>query len=62
MALNPGLALKASTEAYGHHNTLVPFTFKSNAMLPTDVTIETMVRLLASSSRTTSPSRRTEYG
>src|SRR3954468_2219850 len=62
MPLSPGRDLNCSTDSYGHRRTSWPFTFIENAMLPTPGRIDTTVALRASSSCTTSTTRRAEYG
>jgi hypothetical protein len=61
MPLNPGRFLNSSSVAYGHCSTLWPFTFISNAMLPTDESTDTTVLCLVSWSSTTSPVCRAVY-
>src|SRR5262249_7803571 len=61
MPLIAGRALNSSIERYGQYRMFCPFTLISNAMLPTDGRIETMVCFVASSRRTTSPLRCDEY-
>ena len=45
---SPDRDLNSSTDAYGHRNTLWPFTVISNAMLPTAGMIETEVCVFVS--------------
>src|SRR5215204_350806 len=61
MPAMPGRALTSATDAYVQRRTLWPLTFNSNAWLPTDGRIDATTPFRESSSRTTSPSRRTWY-
>src|SRR5437870_6201163 len=62
MPLRAGRDLNSSMDAYGQRRRSWPLTLISNAMSPTDGRIDTMVWLRASSSCTTSPLLRAEYG
>src|SRR5882762_3442106 len=61
MPLIVGRDLNSSIDPYGQRSTFWPLTFSSNAMLPTEGTIDTVVCVLASWSCTMSPSRRAAY-
>src|SRR3989442_11600842 len=61
MPLIVGRDLNSSTDAYGHRSTFWPLTLSSNAMLPTEGTIDTVVCACASWSCTMSPFWRAAY-